>query len=96
MYYTLLFLVPDIVWNINSLTAEETKQLSHSLDSSEEDRWWEYVDLTKLVLASNTLKFISPEISNYPALTVLDVCYTILIRIFINIHLLIKKLICIY
>lgn len=66
-------IVPDIVWNINSLSADEVKQLSVSLDSREEERWWEYVDLTKLVLASNTLRHISPEISNYPALTVLDV-----------------------
>lgn len=67
------FLVPDIVWNINSLSAEEVKQLSLSLDSNDEERWWEYVDLTKLILASNTLRHVSPEISNYPALTVLDV-----------------------
>ncbi|KFM78556.1 Leucine-rich repeat-containing protein 40, partial [Stegodyphus mimosarum] len=64
--------LPDVVWNINSLTAEESKSLSLSLDSNDDDRWWEYVDLTKLVLASNTLKSISPEISNYPALQILD------------------------
>lgn len=65
--------MPDVVWNLNSLSAEETKALSLSLDSNDEDHWWDYVELTKLVLASNTLKYISSEVSNYPALTVLDV-----------------------
>ncbi|XP_055942289.1 leucine-rich repeat-containing protein 40-like [Argiope bruennichi] len=64
--------MPDIVWNITSLTAEETKELSVSIDSSEDDKWWDYVDLTKLVLASNTLRYVSPDISNYKRLNVLD------------------------
>ncbi|GBM38001.1 Leucine-rich repeat-containing protein 40 [Araneus ventricosus] len=64
--------MPDIVWNITSLTAEETKELSVSIDSSEDDKWWDYVDLTKLVLASNTLRSVSPNISNYKRLNVLD------------------------
>ena len=49
---------------------EEAKNIS--LDNTE-DRWWEQVDLTKLILASNTLRDLSEDISNLPALTVLDV-----------------------
>ncbi|XP_071038464.1 leucine-rich repeat-containing protein 40 isoform X2 [Parasteatoda tepidariorum] len=65
--------MPDIVWNVTNLTAEENKALSVSLESAnDDDKWWEYVDLTKLVLACNTLKFISPEISNYRRLNTLD------------------------
>ncbi|XP_054720197.1 LOW QUALITY PROTEIN: leucine-rich repeat-containing protein 40-like [Uloborus diversus] len=64
--------MPDVVWNLNKLSAEETKALSLSLESSEDDRWWDHVDLTKLIFASNSLKSISPEISNYPALNTLD------------------------
>ncbi|KAG8197757.1 hypothetical protein JTE90_006803 [Oedothorax gibbosus] len=64
--------MPDLVWNVTSLTAEESKELSVSLDSSNEDKWWDYVELTKLVLASNVLKVISPSISNYKRLSALD------------------------
>ncbi|GIY48250.1 leucine-rich repeat-containing protein 40 [Caerostris extrusa] len=60
--------MPDIVWNITCLTAEESKELSISIDSNEDDKWWDYVDLTKLVLASNTLRSIPPNISNYKRL----------------------------
>ncbi|GFR32200.1 leucine-rich repeat-containing protein 40 [Trichonephila clavata] len=64
--------MPDIVWNITCLTAEETKELSVSLDSNEDDKWWDYVELTKLVLASNTIRSVSPSISNYKRLNTLD------------------------
>ncbi|GIY59447.1 leucine-rich repeat-containing protein 40 [Caerostris darwini] len=64
--------MPDIVWNITCLTAEESKELSISIDSNEDDKWWDYVDLTKLVLASNTLRSIPPNISNYKRLSILD------------------------
>lgn len=44
-----------------------------SLDCADGDKWWEIVDLTKLILASNKLTEISSEIVQFPALTVLDV-----------------------
>ncbi|ESN94677.1 hypothetical protein HELRODRAFT_107921 [Helobdella robusta] len=63
--------VPKCVWNINLDIPEEGKSIS--LDSKSDDRWWEQVDLTKLILASNCLKSISIDISLLPALTVLDI-----------------------
>ena len=45
-----------------------------SLDTGSGDRWWEQVDLRKLILASNQIKELSSEIRNLPALNVLDVC----------------------
>ncbi|XP_050401832.1 leucine-rich repeat-containing protein 40 [Patella vulgata] len=62
--------VPDKVWRINIDVPEEAKNVS--LDNAE-NRWWDQVDLTKLILASNTLTAIPDDISNFPALTVLDI-----------------------
>ncbi|XP_052774191.1 leucine-rich repeat-containing protein 40-like [Mya arenaria] len=62
--------VPDTVWRINIDVPEEGKTVS--MDGGD-DRWWEQTDLTKLILASNWLTGVSEDISNLPALTVLDV-----------------------
>jgi len=40
---------------------------------SADDRWWEQVDLTKLILASNALDHLSEDIQLLPALVALDV-----------------------
>jgi len=63
--------VPDKVWRVNLDVPPEAKNVS--LDCAEDDKWWEIVDLTKLILASNKLTEISPEIAQFPALAVLDV-----------------------
>lgn len=62
--------MPDNVWRINQDVPEEARSIS--LDNTE-DRWWEQVDLTKLILASNLLTSIGEGLSQLPALTVLDV-----------------------
>lgn len=64
--------VPDKVWKINSDVPEKGK--SASLEK-EDDRWWEQIDLTKLILASNKLTSISSGIQQLPALVTLDVSY---------------------
>lgn len=61
--------VPDTVWRINIDVPEEAKTVSMDAD----DKWWDQTDLTKLILASNLLTSLSEDISNLPALTVLDV-----------------------
>jgi hypothetical protein len=38
-----------------------------------DDRWWEQIDLTKLILASNVIERLSDDIRLLPALSVLDV-----------------------
>lgn len=62
--------VPDAVWRINLDVPAEAKNVS--LDNTE-DRWWEQVDMTKLILASNRLSRLSDDITQLPALSVLDV-----------------------
>lgn len=62
--------VPQKVWRINIDVPEEAKSVS--LDNTD-DKWWDQVDLTKLILASNALTSIAPDITNLPALEVLDV-----------------------
>ncbi|NWY03020.1 LRC40 protein, partial [Nothoprocta ornata] len=62
--------VPQHVWRINLDTPEEAHQ---NLSFGAADRWWEQVDLTKLILASNKLQCLSEDVRLLPALTVLDV-----------------------
>lgn len=76
--YTLLcfvhiYLVPDKVWRINLDAAAEARDAS-SFDTDE--RWWDQVDLSKLILASNKLVSVSDDIKLLTALTVLDVRIT--------------------
>jgi len=63
-------LVPSSVWRINIDTPEEGKSISME---NADDRWWEQVDLTKLILASNALDHLSEDIRLLPALVALDV-----------------------
>lgn len=63
--------LPDKIWRVNVDVPPEARNVS--LDCTEDDKWWEQVDLTKLILASNKLTEISSEIVQLPALVVLDV-----------------------
>ena len=67
--------VPEGVWRINiDAPPDQTVDIGRG-DSSEQ--WWDQVDLTKLILASNQLKELSEDIKYLVALTVLDVsCHT--------------------
>jgi len=79
VFIGLLFLaVPLCVWRINLDTPEEGQTIS--MDGAD-DRWWEQIDLTKLILASNLIDRLSDNILLLPALVVLDVF--ILVHIFI-------------
>ena len=64
--------VPVSVWRINLDAPEEGKNVS--LDNAE-DRWWDQVDLTKLIMASNLLTTIPDDIAQLSALVILDVRY---------------------
>ena len=67
----ILFLsVPLCVWRINLDTPEEGQTIA--MDGAD-DRWWEQIDLTKLILASNVIERLSDDIQLLPALSVLDV-----------------------
>ena len=62
--------VPDSVWHINT---EPPKGQDASWDTKGDEKWWDQVDLSKLILASNQLLELSQDICMLPALTVLDV-----------------------
>lgn len=66
--------VPESVWRINTDLPEESKNVNLN---NTDDRWWEQVDLTKLILASNQLVSLSEDIKLLPALTVIDVSHDV-------------------
>ena len=61
--------VPENVWRINLDVPEEAKSASIA---ETDERWWDQVDLKKLILASNQITEIPSDIQSLPALTVLD------------------------
>ncbi len=71
-----LTVVPDKVWRINEVDEEERRKASQSLSMDRVDEstegWWDYVDLTKLILASNKLSILPPDVGELLSLTVLD------------------------
>ncbi|XP_050716360.1 leucine-rich repeat-containing protein 40-like isoform X2 [Eriocheir sinensis] len=66
--------VPEKVYHINEIDTEEAKKMTMNMrmDNSDDDRWWEQVDLTRLYLNSNQLASLSPMINNLQSLQVLD------------------------
>ncbi|XP_037070455.1 leucine-rich repeat-containing protein 40-like isoform X2 [Pollicipes pollicipes] len=63
--------VPAKVWRINEIDNDEAKQLAMSMDGGEE-RWWDQVPLTKLLLCGNQLKHVSDELGLLTHLQTLD------------------------
>ena len=61
--------IPEKVWKINIDVPEEAKNVALG---NNDERWWDQVDLVKLILASNKLSNIPEDIKHLPALTVLD------------------------
>lgn len=61
--------VPSVVWNLNKPPASEKTDASFE----REGNWWEQVDLSKLILASNLLSSLPEELSELHALAILDV-----------------------
>eukprot|EP00096_Caligus_rogercresseyi_P008957 TRINITY_DN2947_c0_g1_i1.p1 TRINITY_DN2947_c0_g1~~TRINITY_DN2947_c0_g1_i1.p1 ORF type:complete len:639 (-),score=176.94 TRINITY_DN2947_c0_g1_i1:1306-3222(-) len=64
--------VPESVWKINDPDSSRSNNVSLSMDRVAETNWWDEVDITKLILASNKLKEISGHIGSLISLTVLD------------------------
>lgn len=63
--------VPKEVWRIN-LDASKCQQPS-SMDTDDQDRWWDQIDLSKLDISSNQLREISDDVKLLTALSALDV-----------------------
>lgn len=70
MYSMCMQVVPSSVWRIN--TDPPTDQAA-SFAAEGDEKWWDQVDLVKLILAANQIKEIPDDIRLLPALTVLDV-----------------------
>ncbi|XP_078050920.1 leucine-rich repeat-containing protein 40 [Augochlora pura] len=67
-----LYTVPSRVWQINTLTREEVKQLHFEFDYvHENERWWEQEPLKTLDLSYNSLTKISSKIECLSELTTL-------------------------
>ena len=64
-----LTVIPSKVWSLNE-DAEKPKGIF--MDKVEEDNWWERVDLTKLILASNQISKVSSKIKKLDTLQILD------------------------
>ena len=64
-----LAVIPSKVWTLNE---DEEKPKGIFMDKVEEDNWWERVDLTKLILASNQISKVSSKIKKLDSLQILD------------------------
>jgi len=68
------FPVPAKVWSLNDIQQkEEADALSVALDSQAEQRWWEFQELQKLVIANNCIAEIPVDIQKLSCLQILDV-----------------------
>ena len=64
--------IPGQIWNLNSQDIGVSKSVS--LEAEENDfKWWDQVDLNKLILASNKIKSIPKDVRNLSSLVTLDV-----------------------
>lgn len=60
----------------NRSLREVPLEVYQNLDTAGEgDRWWEAVDLQKLILAHNNIEVLKEDLKNLPALTVLNVSH---------------------
>ncbi len=58
------------MWHIN---AEPPSDRDTSFGAQDDDRWWDQVDLGKLILADNQIKEIAEDIRLLTGLAILDV-----------------------
>ena len=67
-----LSVIPAKIWTLNDPDENDSKK-GLFMDKIDEDRWWDRIDLTKLILASNQISKLSPKIKNLAqSLNVLD------------------------
>ena len=67
-----LSVIPKKIWTLNDPDENDSKK-GLFMDKIDEDRWWDRIDLSKLILASNQISKVSPKIKNLSvSLKVLD------------------------
>ncbi|CAL8130660.1 unnamed protein product [Orchesella dallaii] len=64
--------VPPKVWIINELDENEKSNVSVALDAPSPDKWWEFADLNKLIIANNYISEIPDDIVNLVSLQFFD------------------------
>ena len=62
--------IPSKIWTLNEDESDGKRGMF--MDKVDEDNWWERVDLTKLILASNQISKISPKVKHLMSLQILD------------------------
>jgi hypothetical protein len=65
--------VPSKVWHLNTQDFGVSKSTTIEYGEANEFKWWEQVDLNKLILASNKIKVITKDVQNLNSLVSLDV-----------------------
>ena len=65
--------VPSNVWHLNTQDFGVSKSTNLEYGEANEFKWWEQVDLNKLILASNKIKIITKDVENLNSLVSLDV-----------------------
>jgi len=60
--------VPSAIWNL----IDKEKQADYSLENTD-FKWWDAIELSKLILASNKIKSVPKDIKCLSSLTTLDV-----------------------
>lgn len=71
-----LLSVPDKVWSIGILDDNELENLKVQLDDGNgEAKWWEFSELTALLLQNNSITEISCKIKCLESLITLNVSY---------------------
>ena len=70
--------MPASVYLLNVEKFSDSQSASVAMDNNEGDRWWQQVELQKLILASNKIKILSKDIQNLKTLITLDVTKYIL------------------
>jgi len=55
------------------LDDKEKKTVTVSLDDNADDKWWDFVELQKLILANNSITEIPSDIHNLLSLQTFDV-----------------------
>jgi len=70
--------VPLKVWRMNELDENERSTVSVSLDDPSEEKWWEFVDLQKLIVANNYITDVPCDVSNLSSLQTFDVSLNII------------------
>lgn len=82
-------MVPSTVWRINIDPPTEC-----AVAFAQEDRWWDQVELVKLILAANEIRELSEDIKLLQALNILDVRYTDWLKYHLYCYVIFSRLDC--